>query len=285
MVAAVIYDRKTGEIAEEKVFESGATRFLYDTVPGGVCLAFLRLPAINRLYGAFQKSGWSKKKIEKLVRDYDMGEIQSEYASFNDFITRKEARGFEGQAHVFIAPADSCMIARTIEKGVVFSIKGRNYLLSRFLGDEQKALAYEGGLCLIFRLRVYDYHRFCFVDDGIIQSEKQISGFLDSVNTNQTGRFTLSSNSRRISHLRLANFGDIVFAEVGAMLVGRIVHTYSGASFHKGDEKGYFEFGGSSIVILIKKGVVKVDDDILAYSAKGIETKVEYGERIGIKYA
>jgi phosphatidylserine decarboxylase len=281
----MIYDRKTGEISEEKVFSSHAMHILYGTTLGGICLAILRLPIVNKIYGVFQKRKRSIQKIEKLAKDYDLGRIKGEYSSFNDYITRKEPRSFEHGTNIFIAPADSCLLAQTIDNGVIFKIKGRNYLLSHLLKDEKMSMEYQDGLCLIFRLRVYDYHRFCFVDDGIIQSERRINGFLDSVNMLQTGKFTLSSNYRQISCLRTSNFGDILFIEVGAMLVGRIVHTHSDMSFKKGDEKGYFEFGGSSIVLLLKKDVVKIDEDILVHSAKGIETKVEYGERIGILHA
>ncbi|MDR2736903.1 MAG: phosphatidylserine decarboxylase, partial [Gracilibacteraceae bacterium] len=78
-----------------------------------------------------------------------------------------------------------------------------------------------------------------------------------------------------------ARFGRIVWAEVGAMLVGRIIQTHTGAPARKGDEKGYFEFGGSSIVLLLKQDAAIIDPDILAHSAQGIETKVTRGEKIG----
>jgi phosphatidylserine decarboxylase len=132
-------------------------------------------------------------------------------------------------------------------------------------------------------LRVYDYHRFYFIDDGRLKSSKRIRGFLDSVNTNVTGKFTLSSNYREVSILQTVNFDDIVFAEVGAMLVGAVRQTNSSMSFKRGEEKGYFEFGGSTIVLLLKKGIVEIDEDILKMSVRGIEVKVKVGERIGKK--
>jgi phosphatidylserine decarboxylase len=66
------------------------------------------------------------------------------------------------------------------------------------------------------------------------------------------------------------------------MLVGKIVHTKTGKTFTKGEEKGYFEFGGSTIVMLTKPDAVSLDEDILTESEKGIETKVSCGEKIGI---
>lgn len=283
----MIYDRKAKEIIREKIYKDSTTRFLYNTTVGGLCLLFLRLPIVSRIYGLFQKRKCSKEKIDRFINEYkiDMSGYEGGFMSFNDFIARKRSRlDFDAEAGDLIAPADSCLLVHTIKNGEILSIKNRSYTLLNFLKDSNLALKYEGGTLLIFRLRVYDYHRFCFVDDGVIISRKRIRGFLDSVNSAATGRFTLSSNCRELSVLRTENFDDIVFAEIGAMLVGQIVQTHSAMSFKKGEEKGYFEFGGSSIVLIFKKDTIRIDSDILDCSAKGIETKVEMGERIGKKF-
>ena len=284
----MIYDRETKESTAEKVYRDSGTRFLYNTTLGGICLLFLRLPIVSRIYGMLQRTRRSKKKIEKFIREYgiNMNGFKNEFRSFNDFIIRKRANSeIDTNPDHLIAPADSCLLTYTIRGGEIFSVKNKNYTLSGFLKDANLAREYEGGIFLVFRLRVYDYHRFCFMDNGAAAFRRRIRGFLDSVNSAVTGKFTLSSNYREISVLKTTHFGDIVFAEVGAMLVGRIVQTHDAENFNKGEEKGYFEFGGSSIVILLKKGIVNIDRDILEYSAKGIETKVKYGERIGIKCA
>ena len=280
----MIYDRRAREIVHEKVYKDFTMRFLYDTTLGGLCVLLLRLPIVSKAYGLFQKTGRSKTKITNLINAYeiDMRGFEADYPCFNDFIIRKRLHDdFDEDARHLIAPADSCLLAYTIDNGRILPVKGRVYTLSRFLKDPMLAQEYEGGIFLVFRLRVYDYHRYCFIDDGTVLSHKRISGFLDSVNREATGRFTLSSNRREISVLHTAHFGDVVFAEIGAMLVGRIVQTHCGADFCKGHEKGYFEFGGSSIVLLLKKGVTTIDEDILTHSAQGIETQVCFGERIG----
>ena len=284
----MIYDRKTGETAEEKVYEDRAMDFLYHTIPGGAVVLLLRLPVVSGMYGFLQRNRRSIAKINNLIDTYGINrdDYESGYTCFNDFIIRKRLwTDFDAAPNHLIAPADSCVLAYTIHKGQIMSIKGKAYTLSRFLRDKGLADEYEGGTFLVFRLRVYDYHRFCFVDDGAVISRKRIGGFLDSVNRSATGRFTLATNRREISLLRTVNFGDIVYAEVGALLVGRIVQTYRGADFSKGDEKGYFEFGGSTLVLLLKKDIVKIDDDIAEYSGKEIETKVSSGERIGARLA
>ena len=284
----MIYDRKTRKTSAEKVYKDGSMQFLYNTTLGGVCVFFLRLPIVSRIYGMFQRTRRSKKKIDGFAQEYgiDMSRFESGFQSFNDFIIRKRTNPeIDATSGHLIAPADSCLLAYTIHGGEILSVKNKNYTLSEFLKDAHMAREYDGGSFLVFRLRVYDYHRFCFIDDGTVISLKRIRGFLDSVNNAATGRFALSSNYREISVLKTAGFGDVVFVEVGAMLVGRIIQTHNTGTFNKGDEKGYFEFGGSSIVVLLKKGVADIDGDILEYSAKGIETTVEYGERIGTKRA
>jgi len=280
----MIYDRISGKITNEAVYRNTAMQFLYGTTLGGICVAVLRLPVFSKLYGARQKHPRSQHKVANMIAQHDMPYQAKDFASLNDFIIRKEDRKTQQDKKMLIAPADSCLLVDTIDQGVIFSIKGKDYTLAQFLKDKQLAQEYEGGTCLIFRLRVYDYHRFCFVDNGQIIKQKRIRGFLDSVNTKATGKFTLSSNYREITLMQTEQFGPMVFAEVGAMLVGRIINTHNDTSFVKGQEKGYFEFGGSTIVLLLKKNAVNIDDDILAHSALGVETQVKYGEKIGEKH-
>lgn len=260
--------------------------FYYKTMLGGICRAFIRLPFVSKLYGFFQKRKKSTIKIDKFIRDYniDMSGFKGGYQSFNDFFIRKRTTdSFDKNPDFLISPVQGCVLSRTIEDGAIYSVKGKTYTLLDFLRDKDLANEYEGGIFLIFRLRVYDYHRFCFVDDGQVISNKHIRGFLDSVNIKATGKFTLSSNCRTVSRLKTANFGDVIVCEVGAMLVGQIVQTHNAACFLRGDEKGYFEFGGSTVVMLLKKGTVQIDEDIVRNSLLGIETKVDFGERVGIK--
>ena len=78
------------------------------------------------------------------------------------------------------------------------------------------------------------------------------------------------------------NFGKMIQMEVGAMMVGKIVN-YNHQIASKGKEKGYFEFGGSTVVLIFKKDTVKVDDDIINNSRENVETRVLLGQKIGCK--
>ena len=53
--------------------------------------------------------------------------------------------------------------------------------------------------------------------------------------------------------------------------------------FIKGEEKGYFKFGGSTTILFLEKDTVKIDSDILEQSKIGFECKVNCGEQIGLK--
>jgi len=282
----LIYDRKTQVTTSEKVFKKRGIDFYYKTTLGGFLRLFIRLRFVSKICSIFYKRKKSKKKIQDFVDfyDIDMTDYDGEYNSFNDFFIRKRTtQNIDYTPNHLIAPADACILALPIQGGSIYTVKNKNYTLTKFLKDKQLAQEYEGGVCLIFRLRAYDYHRFCYVDDGTLLSQKRISGFLDSVNINATDKFTLSSNYRQISQLATQNFGNIIVAEIGAMLVGSITQTHKDIIFNRGDEKGYFEFGGSSIVILLKKDIIKIDDDILEYSSKNIETLIKQGEKVGVK--
>ena len=90
-------------------------------------------------------------------------------------------------------------------------------------------------------------------------------------------------NKREYCTLKTEEFGDVLLCDVGATLTGSIIQTYKpGKPVKKGDEKGHFAFGGSTVVILFEKGKVKFDDDLLENTKNGLETTVRMGEKIGI---
>jgi len=256
-----------------------ATYKLYSTLWGGTLRLIMTRPFFNKTYALFQRNKRSKRKIATLIEHYNIDTsefIKQDFDSFNDFIIRELRPESRPIGEGLVAPADSLMLALEVDNDTIFSIKGKDYTISKLIGEEN----HEYGLCLIFRLAVYDYHRYCFPSSGIKTSHKQIRGVLDSVNMSQTSRFTLCSNCREVSVLQTESFGEIAFVEVGAMLVGRIVNTHKGVRFTKGDKKGYFEFGGSTIVLLLKKNAVKIKQEIIENSRRGIETKVKLGETI-----
>jgi phosphatidylserine decarboxylase len=152
------------------------------------------------------------------------------------------------------------------------------------INNEELAAEYIGGICLIFRLTVDDYHRYCYFDNGTKGNNTFIKGVLHTVNPIALGKYNIyKRNSREYTVLETENFGKAVQDEVGALLVGRIKNLHQTHTFKRGEEKGMFEFGGSTVVLLLKNNTAVIDDDIINNTKANIETVVRMGEVIGHK--
>lgn len=268
--------------------------FLYETAAGRVCLKLLTRRSVSKLVGAYMNSRISKLNIKNAIKSsgIDLSEYEitdyRKFSCYNDFFTRqikKEKRPLASEPDVFISPCDSKLTVYSIDEDSCFFIKGSVYTVTDLLGGN-KALAdqFLGGYCLIFRLTVDNYHRYCYIDNGTKEENIFIPGVLHTVNPIALGKYNIfKQNCREYTILHTENFGDVVQVEVGAMMVGRIKNHHGTYAFCKGEEKGMFEFGGSTIVLLVKKDILTIDSDILANSAENIETAVKMGERIAIK--
>ena len=182
-----------------------------------------------------------------------------------------------------MAPADSKLTYYPINEETILEIKDTKYQLKDLLQNQGLASEYDGGVCLVFRLAVDDYHRYSYVDDGQIVEHKKIKGIFHTVNPIANDYYPIyKMNSREYTVIDSKNFGKMIQMEVGAMMVGKIVN-YNHQIASKGKEKGYFEFGGSTVVLIFKKDTVKVDDDIINNSRENVETRVLLGQKIGCK--
>jgi phosphatidylserine decarboxylase len=282
-----IRDLKTVEIScKDNLF----IRFLYDTAPGRVALRLFTARAASKLFGLFMNSRTSRLLIWWFVRRYgiDMGEYaHKRYTSFNDFFTRKAREGCRAFSNVLSdlpAPCDGKLTAYHIAEDSAFQIKDSKYTLSGLLQDKALAAEFAGGACLIFRLTPDDYHRYAFIDDGEIISSKRIKGVLHTVRPIACKRYNVyAQNTREYVVMNTRRFGKAVQMEVGALFVGRISNHPLKDSFKRGEEKGMFEFGGSTIVMLFQKGAVAVDDAIYENTRRNMETVVKMGCKIGEK--
>ena len=168
-----------------------------------------------------------------------------------------------------------------IDDNLKMKIKETYYSLEELLNDNALAKEYKNGICLIFRLIPSDYHRYIYMDYGIEIEHKKIDGILHTVNPISYSKYKVyKQNTREYSILQTKNFGQVIQMEVGALLVGKIVNYYK-KIFNKGEEKGYFQFGGSTVILIIKNNVIEIDKDIMEMSNKKIETLVDIGENIG----
>lgn len=285
----MIKDRN-GNIIEESKSQGKALALLYKTVPGRLLLKLLTMPALSKIVGKFMDSPLSVFMIKPFIRNNNIGMsdfLPERYTSFNAFFTRKirpDARFIDREKTHLISPCDSKLSVYEITENSRFYIKNSAYTAAELTGSKKIGEKYRGGICMIFRLCVNDYHRYCYIDEGSKSANKFIPGELHTVNPIALERYNIyKRNSREYTILRTENFGDVVQVEVGAMLVGRICNLHGKGSFVRGEEKGRFEYGGSTIVLLFQRGRVASDRDILENSALGIETVVKYGEKIGVK--
>ncbi|MGN1182783.1 MAG: phosphatidylserine decarboxylase, partial [Faecalibacillus sp.] len=246
-------------------------------------------PLISDIGGLYMSSPFSKMSIKSFIKNnhIDMSQYEDKkYNSYNDFFTRRIKDGkrpYEKDITKLMSPADSKLSYYQITDQTILKIKDTKYKLKDLLENEQLAKEYEKGICLIFRLAVDDYHRYSYIDNGQIVKRKYIKGLLHTVNPIAYDYYPIyKTNCREYTVIETENFGKVIQMEVGAMMVGKIVN-YDHQVAHKGREKGYFEFGGSTIVLFFKEGTVEIDQDIVDNSKQDIETRVLLGETIGHK--
>lgn len=274
--------------------EKGSSKslsFLYHNIFGRMILKALVNPCVSKIGGKFLNTRFSKRYISSFVKknNINLDDYENrDYTSYNDFFTRKIKEGkriVDTNPNSFISPCDSKISVYNIDETSSFKIKDTYYTLKDLLESNEIYKEYINGLCLIFRLAVDDYHRYCYIDDGNKGKNIFIKGKLHTVQSIALERYNVyKTNSREYSTLHTKNFGDIIQVEIGALMVGKIVNYHEEYNFKKGEEKGRFEFGGSTIVLLVKKDMVDIDEDILINSLNGDETIVKYGERIGSKH-
>lgn len=262
---------------------------LYGSVLGRMLLKPLTAPGLSKLAGRFLSTKASKIFISPFIRRnrIDMSQFEPvEYGSYNDFFSRRirpEARPVDRNPRHLISPADSKLTALPITENCRFTLKHTEYTVGSVLKDPTLAARYAGGWALIFRLTVDDYHRYCYAFDAEKGENIAIPGKLHTVNPIANDVFPIyKENAREYTILRTREFGEVIAMEVGALLVGKIVNHQVAATVKRGQEKGYFQFGGSTVVLLLKQDTVSLDSDILENSRNGIETVVKFGEKIGI---
>lgn len=286
-------DRDTGETRREIVPGERWLRWLYHDPLGRLALhAVVKRKFLSQWYGWMMDRPASRSKIAEFVHSLqiDTDEIQRpirSFETFNDFFIRRlkpESRPVDMNPDVIVSPADGrAMGFHGLEALDTFYAKGQRFSLEDLLQNRSLSARYTGGSMLIVRLAPVDYHRFHFPADGRISERTRIDGTYFSVSPHAVKqRMRIYwENTRDYSILRTPRAGDVVLCEVGATMVGSIVQFYTpGTTVHKGEEKGCFKFGGSTIIVLFQKGKIRIDADLLDNTRNGYETRVRMGERM-----
>lgn len=283
-------------VHEEQVYGGFWVKALYGTMLGRILSTAIAAPPFSRFYGWLQDRPRSRRKVKPFINKFEIRmtdflpeEGRSEedpYSTFNQFFTRRvttDARPF-AQGNQFPAPCDARYFAyASLDDEVSIPVKGSKFKASALLKNERWAPIFDGGPGFIARLCPVDYHRFHFPADGKILDSWNIPGALHSVNpwalAFRDDIFMI--NEREVTILETQEFGKLAYVEVGATCVGKIKQTHSSETFQRGDEKGMFLFGGSTVIVIGERGRWDIDPQILSNTEQGIETYLKMGQPVG----
>lgn len=263
--------------------------FLYTNIFGRMLLKPLIQPQVSKLAGRYLSSAHSKWLISKFIERNEINmDIYEEcdYSSFNEFFTRKikpDCRPVPEDLDVLISPCDCLATVYPIQENTTFSIKNTEYTLRSLLRSPRLAKRFRGGYAYILRLTVEDYHRYLYSVSGKQSKNYHIDGTFHTVNPIANDYLPIyKENTREYTVIHSKEFGDVLQMEVGALLVGKISNHKQSTVVTRGEEKGFFEYGGSTIVVLTQKGRVTPRSDLLTNSKNGYETKVLQAHPLGI---
>lgn len=274
-----------GDDGQDRLLE-----WMYGTAAGRILVRLMIQPWVSHAAGWMMDSRLSALAVGPFIKKNHirMEEFEErKFRSFNDFFTRRlraGARPVDADPSHLVSPCDCKLSAYEIGEDSRFCIKGTEYTLESLLRSETLAKEFLGGMLLVFRLTVGDYHRYGYADTGFVGENVHIPGVYHTVNPAAAQRFPIyKENTRQYSLLESEIFGKMLQMEVGAAMVGRIVNNPGNCQVRRCQEKGRFEFGGSTIVLCLQKGAAVIDEDILENTKQDIETVVKFGQRIGCK--
>jgi len=245
-----------------------------------------------RLYGLWVDRSASQRNIKKFIQDFhiDVSQIEKpvdQYTDLNAFFSRKlkpESRPFAQDASIFCSPADGkILVYPQLSERTLLPIKGSHVDISALLASESDTRLFHGGSACILRLAPNDYHRFHFPTDGQSCPPRTIDGRYYPVN-----QLALSikpdlfaHNKRALTYIDSKCFGRFSYIEVSGFAVGRIIQTHLPGPIKQGQEKGYFQFGGSTLVLLFEPDRINFDQDLIGHTQSNLEVQVQAGTQIG----
>uniref|UniRef100_A0A1D1YH95 Phosphatidylserine decarboxylase proenzyme 2 n=1 Tax=Anthurium amnicola TaxID=1678845 RepID=A0A1D1YH95_9ARAE len=300
----LVFDRRTKRLVEElidgKIILS--MRAIYQSKVGLTLIdkgAKDLLQSISEKQGRKMNSPESAKDIPKFIEFFkdqiNMDEVKypiEYFKTFNEFFVRELKVGARPVAYkerddIAICAADSRLVAfKSVDDSLRFWIKGRKFSIQGLLGGETYSNTFSQGSLVIFRLAPQDYHRFHSPVSGVVEKFVDVPGSLYTVNpiavnSNYCNVFT--ENKRVVSIISTKDFGKVAFVAIGATMVGSITLAKKEGDFiQKGDEFGYFSFGGSTVICVFEKDAIEIDDDLLSNSERSLETLVCVGMKLGV---
>ncbi len=291
-----LFNRYSGQMESEKVYGEGAVRWLYESAAGKIFGPLVVAPITSKLYGWLQGTNWSAGKVNPFIKNFDIKiddfilqqeNSETPYKSFNDFFIRP----FKAGKRPFVQGERMGAFAEARYYGYealgddeTIPVKG-NFLSGPAVVNSPKwSETFAGGPCLLARLCPVDYHRYHYPDNGRVLDHYRIRGQLHSVNplALQKKQDIFIQNERVVTILETENFGKLAYVEVGAVCVGKIVQSGSLENFNRGEEKGYFLFGGSTVIVFGEPGKWKPSADILKATKAGHEVYIHLGDEVAV---
>ena len=289
------YDRYQQQICTERIYGEAPLRWMIETRLGRLTTkAIISRTLFSRFYGYLMDRPSSRERITPFIEHYQLDPAEflddpNSFASFNEFFYRKlkpGARPLDQTPGAILFPADGRHLAiPDLSAREDFFVKGQLFNLEAFVRDPALAKRYHGGTLVLSRLCPVDYHRYHFPSAGTPGSTREIPGPLFSVNPLALRRNLeiLSTNKRVLTELKTENAGTILTVEIGATNVGSIRQTYQpNQPVEAGDEKGYFQFGGSAIATLFEPGAVQLGPDLLEQSSQNRELYAHIGAKMAM---
>lgn len=288
-----VYDRRTKKTFAEKVPAGRWLRWLYRSGLGQWAReGVVKRAFFSRLVGRWMRRPSSAWRIAPFIQDYgldpaEFAQAPETFENFNAFFTRRlkpEARPVNDETGAVVLPCDGRHLAfADISQADGVYVKGQRLDMDVLLGDAGLAGRFARGSAVVSRLAPVDYHRVHFPCGGIADAGYQLQGPLYSVNplSLRLDLRHLLGNRRHITPVYTKEHGTVLLVCIGATCVGSLEDTFTPGEVAKGQEKGFFAFGGSCVVTLFEPGALVLDDDLLEQTAQGRETFARMGETLG----
>lgn len=289
------YNRYTGREEREQVLGEKYLQWIYGTSTGRAALhVLIKRGVFSSLLGWMKNRPSSARSIPSFVEEYDINMEESlkgigEFRHFNDFFYRRlkpGARPLAGGEETAVFPADARHMGweRADRISGVF-VKGQSFDLPGLLGSGPLAERYAEGAVVLSRLCPTDYHRFHFPVSGVPGPWERLGGPLASVSP-YCLRHRLAwlwTNKRNLTLIQSESWGQVAMLEVGATGVGLIEETYvPEVPAPRGAEKGYFAFGGSTVMCFFEPDRIRLAPDLLEKTAEGMELFARQGDAMGV---
>ena len=290
------FNRYTGKVEVEQIYGEGFLRWVYGNPLGKLSLeGFVKRALFSKWYGGRMNAAASRARVAPFIRTYaldssEFADAPESFKTFNEFFYRKlrpEARPICQDPDAAVFPADGRHLGfQNIEAAEGFFVKGAKFTLEKLCGDRELARRYTRGSIVLSRLCPVDYHRYHFPVSGTPEKPVLINGPLYSVNPIALKRniHYLAENKRSYTMIHSPDFGEVLMFEVGATCVGSFEYTFTpGVPMRKGDEKGYFKFGGSETICLFEPNRIQLAEDLVENSKQGRELYARIGDLMGRK--